>query len=103
MNYKIGVIGEKDSVMPFKLLGFNVVYTESQNQVRSTIDKMAKESYGLIFITESTAETVSETIERYKSSLVPAIILIPNQNGSKGIGLKEIQQTVEKAVGQNIL
>lgn len=103
MNDKIGVIGEKDSVMPFKLLGFDVVYEESQNQIRSTIDRMARESFGVIFITESSAELVLDTIERYKSSLVPTIILIPNQNGSKGIGLKEIQQTVEKAVGQNIL
>ncbi|HAY6985454.1 TPA: V-type ATP synthase subunit F, partial [Enterococcus faecium] len=29
--------------------------------------------------------------------------LIPNHQGSLGIGLEEIQKNVEKAVGQNIL
>lgn len=103
MTYKIGVIGDRDSVMPFKLFGFEVVYAVSAKQVRETIEEMAKEKFGVIFITEDASELAVETIERYKSEVTPAIILIPSHNGTKGIGLKEIQENVEKAVGQNIL
>lgn len=103
MTYKIGVIGDRDSVMPFKLFGFEVVYAASSKQVRETIESMAKNNLGVIFITEDASELVAETIERYKSEVTPAIILIPSHNGTKGIGLKEIQDNVERAVGQNIL
>lgn len=103
MTYKIGVIGDRDSVMPLKLFGFEVVYASSQKQVRDTIEAMAKNNFGVIFITEDASELAVETIDRYKSDVTPAIILIPSHNGSKGIGLKEIQDNVERAVGQNIL
>ncbi|MBO0422252.1 V-type ATP synthase subunit F [Enterococcus plantarum] len=103
MTYKIGVIGDRDSVMPLKLFGFEVVYASSPKQVRDTIEAMAKNNFGVIFITEDASELAVETIDRYKSDVTPAIILIPSHNGSKGIGLKEIQDNVERAVGQNIL
>lgn len=103
MAYKIGVIGDRDSVMPFKLFGFEVVYAISQKQVCSTIEKMAAEKFGVIFITEDASVLAKEMIERFKTQVTPAIILIPSNNGTKGIGLKEIQKNVEKAVGRNIL
>ncbi|MTD39104.1 V-type ATP synthase subunit F [Erwinia sp. CPCC 100877] len=101
--HKIGVIGDRDSVMPFKLFGFEVVYAASGKQVRETIETMARDAFGVIFITEAASELAVETIERYKSEMTPAIILIPSHQGTKGIGLKEIQENVERAVGQNIL
>lgn len=103
MTYNIGVIGDRDSVLPFKLFGFDVVYAVSAKQVRETIESMANNSFGVIFITEDASELVIETIEHYKNEVTPAIILIPSHDGTKGIGLKEIQNNVERAVGQNIL
>lgn len=103
MTYKIGVVGDRDSVMPFKLFGFDVRYANTSKQVRETIESMAKQHFGVIFITEDASELAVETIERYKSEVTPAIILIPSHNGTKGIGLKAIQDNVERAVGQNIL
>ncbi len=35
--------------------------------------------------------------------MTPAIILIPGNKGSMGIGLADINKSVEKAVGANIL
>lgn len=103
MKQKVGVIGDKYSVMLFKLFDFQVYYGESPNQIRETIKKMAEKGYGVIFITEEAAASVKETIESYKSQLTPAIILIPSQHGSKGIGVEEIKENVERAIGQNIL
>jgi V/A-type H+-transporting ATPase subunit F len=101
--HKIGVIGDRDSAMPFKLFGFEVVYAIAGEQVRETIEAMAQRGFGVIFITEAASELAAETIERYKTEMMPAIILIPSHQGTKGIGLKEIQENVERAVGQNIL
>lgn len=103
MASKIGVIGDKSSVLPFKLFGFEVHYAISERQIRETIETMAKSNFGVIYITEEAAELAKETIERYKDKVTPAIILIPSYKGSKGIGRAEIEKNVEKAIGQNIL
>jgi V/A-type H+-transporting ATPase subunit F len=67
------------------------------------VDMMAREGYGLIFVTETIAQKIEETIERYKREMLPAIILIPGSQGSIGIGLSKIRKNVEKAVGVDIL
>ena len=57
----------------------------------------------MIYVTESVAENILETIHRYDDKFLPAIILIPDHTGTRGIGKKRVQDNVEKAVGQNIL
>ena len=64
---------------------------------------MAMENYAVIFVTEQIAKDLDETIERYNKAMVPAIILIPSNQGSLNIGIKKVQDNVEKAVGVNIL
>ncbi len=103
MTHKIGVVGDKDSVLPFKLFGFDVRNSTTKLEIRRAVDEMAKQEYGVIYLTEQCAKEIPETIERYKGQLTPAIILIPSHQGSLGIGMNEIQKSVEKAVGQNIL
>lgn len=101
--YKIAVIGDKDSVLAFKALGVDVKVSYDAGETRRIIDSLAQEKYGLIFITEQLAAEVEQTIDRYNSVTVPAIVLIPSNKGSLGIGMKNIDKNVEKAVGSNIL
>ncbi len=103
--HKIGVIGDKDSVLCFKAFGMDVfsVVPETVEDNRKIVDRLAREGYGIIFITEQIAQTITETIDRYNKDIVPAIILIPANSGSLGIGLQRIRDNVEKAVGINIL
>ncbi|MFV0561052.1 MAG: V-type ATP synthase subunit F [Enterococcus sp.] len=103
MTHKIAVIGDKDSVLPFRLFGFEVSYERTGKEIRKRIDQLSKENFGIIYITEQCAAEVPETIERYKEKMIPAIVLIPNHTGTLGIGATAIQNNVEKAVGQNIL
>ena len=102
---KIGVVGGKDAVLCFKAVGIDVfaVGEDDQEQCRRTVDRLAREGYGIIFITEQAAAGIAETIDRYKNQMLPAIILIPGSQGSLGIGLQRIRDNVEKAVGRNIL
>lgn len=103
MSYKIGVIGDKDSVMPFKMIGFDVYFASKGQEAKKLVDRLAEERYGVIFLTEQLAKEIPETIARYDKKVTPAVILIPNHTGSEGIGMKRVQDNVEKAVGQNIL
>lgn len=103
MAHKIGVVGEKDVVTPFQIIGFDAYPVADATEARQTIDKMAGESYGVIYLTESVAKEIPDTIERYDTMVTPAVILIPSHKGSLGIGKKRINDNVEKAIGQNIL
>lgn len=103
MAHKIGAIGDKDSVLPFKLFDFDTRTIKDKQVIRQQIEEMAKNDYGIIYITEEFAQLVPETIKRYEEKMIPAIVLIPNHEGTSGIGKSMIQRQVERAVGQNIL
>ena len=64
---------------------------------------MATNDYAVIFVTEQVAVTIEETIERYNKQMLPAVILIPSNQGTLNIGMERISDNVEKAVGVNIL
>src|SRR5699024_10089967 len=101
--YKIGVIGDKDSILAFKAIGIDDFTAIDEKDAKKLIDKLASEDYGVIFITEAMAKLCQEKIDKYRESMTPAIILIPSNKGSMGIGLADINRSVEKAVGANIL
>ncbi|KGN01548.1 ATP synthase subunit F [Clostridium novyi A str. 4570] len=101
--YKIGVVGDKDSVLAFKAIGIDVYPVIEEEEARKTIDKMALNKYAVIFVTEQVAKGIEETIERYNRETLPAIILIPSNQGSLDIGIQRIRDNVEKAIGVNIL
>ncbi|WP_251860592.1 V-type ATP synthase subunit F [Clostridium sp. Marseille-Q2269] len=101
--YKIGVVGDKDSILAFKALGIDVYPVTEPDEARITINKMATEKYAIIFVTEQIAKDLEETIERYNREIIPAVILIPSNQGSLNIGIERINDNVEKAVGVNIL
>ncbi|WP_067836241.1 V-type ATP synthase subunit F [Amphibacillus sediminis] len=103
MDHKIAVVGDKDSVLPFKILGFDVFASPTAQKARETIDSLAQQNYGVIYLTEAMAKEIPDTIKRYDAEVQPAIILIPNHKGSLNIGKNRIEENVEKAVGQNIL
>ncbi len=100
--FKIGVVGDKDSVLAFQSMGIDIFPVKDAKEARNIIDKIAKEHYGLIFLTEQVAKNIEETVQRYKKKLTPAIILIPSNQGTLGIGMEEINKNVEKAIGSNI-
>ncbi len=101
--HKIGVIGEKDSILGFKAVGFDVYPAETGEEASSILNRLAGDEYAVIYITEQTAVSISEDIERYRYSRFPAIILIPGSQGSLGIGMTSVKKSVEKAVGADIL
>ncbi|MGL5615190.1 MAG: V-type ATP synthase subunit F [Sarcina sp.] len=103
MYKKIGVVGDKDSVLAFKALGVDVFPVIEVEEARKTVDRLAMTDYAVIFITEQVAKDIEETIERYNNKVLPAVILIPSNQGTLNIGSKRISDNVEKAVGVNIL
>lgn len=101
--YNIAVLGDRDSVMGFKVLGLHVYPAETPEEARHLLHQLAKENYAVIYLTEQLAASLEAEISRYKDDLTPAIILIPGKEGSLGIGMKNVSRAVERAIGADIL
>ena len=101
--YKIGVIGDKDSIMGFKAVGISVFPVSTPEKAQEVLEKIADDEYAIIYITEQMATNIVSTIEQYSERRFPAIIPIPSNAGSLGIGLQGIKKSVERAVGADIL
>lgn len=100
---KIGVIGEKDFAMLFCAVGLDVFYEETGERASRRLFKLAKEGYSAIFVQEKFYKACQEVIAEYKSAPYPAILPVPDSHGSEGVGIAELKQNVEKAVGVDIL
>lgn len=100
---KIGVIGDRDSVLLFKAVGLDVFFEDDGPHANRTLHRLAREGYAAVFVTEKLFSACAETIAEFQSQPYPAIIPIPDNQGSQGIGEKTLRQNVEKAVGMDIL
>ena len=102
-NYKIAVLGDRDSVLGFQTLGLDTCPADTVEQARTILHRLAKENYAIVYLTEQYAQHMQPELERYKDRLTPAIILIPGKEGSLGIGMANVKKAVERAVGADIL
>lgn len=100
--HKVGILGEKDSILGFKILGIPVFPVKEKQEAERTLRAMARDDYGVIYITEKVAALIMDTINMYRDDKFPAIILIPGNSGSMGIGKEQIKKSVDRAVGANI-
>ena len=92
MRSKIAVLGDKDSVLGFKAVGFEVFEESDPQAAEGLIHRLAEEQYGVIFITEQLMSQVLPAVDRYKTAQIPAIIPIPGREGSLGRGRRYIVQ-----------
>ncbi|HHV63245.1 MAG TPA: V-type ATP synthase subunit F [Firmicutes bacterium] len=101
--YKIGVIGDRDSVLGFRALGVSVFPVADAESAKRTLRDIVKEGFACIFLTEALAANMGEELERFSREPLPAILLIPNNAGSLGIAMRKMKAAVERAVGADIL
>lgn len=103
--YRVGVIGDKDSILSFKTLGIDTFECNPDDfeENKMLLKKLVMDKYGVIFIMENIAQNILDLIDKYQKEITPAIILIPSSQGSLNIGINRINESVEKAIGINIL
>ena len=101
--YKIGVIGERDSVLGFKAVGLDVFPCGRSEDAKKILRDLADGDYAIIYVTEGLAAGMMEEIDRYKDARLPAIIQIPGKEGPSGTGMHQVSKAVERAVGADIL
>ena len=102
--YKIGVVGDYDSICGFSALGLDIFpVTEIEEGSKTLKNIVTGGEYGIIYITESLGDSLKAEIEVYNENITPAIILIPSNKGSLGVGIANVKHLVEQAVGSDIL
>ncbi|NLW10801.1 MAG: V-type ATP synthase subunit F [Clostridiaceae bacterium] len=100
--YKVGVIGDRDSIIGFRAIGMSVFDTSDAVQAGEYLRQMVRENYAVVFITESMAEGNLELIRELRSQKLPAVIPIPSITGSTGLGMRQVRESVRKAVGMDL-
>jgi V/A-type H+-transporting ATPase subunit F len=102
--YKIGVIGDRDSVLGFIALGYSVHEADNAETAGRLLSSLVKSGeYAVIFLTEELAHDLEEQLAQYKDMPLPAVVSIPGQGGSTGYGMRNLRSAVERAVGADIL
>jgi V/A-type H+-transporting ATPase subunit F len=101
MAYKVGIIGDKESVIGFAALGVSVFTADSGENINKLIYKSVDGGCAVIYITEELYQNAGGAIEEYKEKKIPAIIPIPSSKGGIGIGMAKLKNAVERAVGAN--
>lgn len=100
--YQVGVIGDRDSIIGFKALGMTVVEADTAADAARQIRKMVDQNYAVIYITEALAEENHELLQELRDKRLPAVIPIPSIMGTTGLGMRQVSESVRKAVGIDI-
>lgn len=98
----IAIIGDKDTIWPFKAFGFITYPMKDILDANNTLKDMLHKEYSIIFVTEDVFAQCECQIQEIQSLPLPAIVILPNNQGSQGIGRKRLQQILRKAVGSEI-
>jgi len=101
-EYEIAAIGEADSIIGFLALGVRIYPVASSQEAAGVLEEI-KQQFGIIFITETVAQEMMEVINNMSQEALPAIVLIPSNQGSRGYALSRLRKMVERAVGADIL
>lgn len=116
MTYRIAIVGQRDTVAAFSLLGVDVVPVTSGPEAVAALYKLKRmmrddrgiqrNVYAVVFITEDLAVTISpEDEKKLQRGALPAIIPLPSIHEADGTsyGLERIKRIVERAIGSDIL
>ena len=101
--YKIAVIGDYDSIYGFATLGLSICPVKTREEAKDKLKQLADGQYGIIYVTEAVAAQIEDVIEEYRERTLPAIIQIPGVSGNTGNGVQGVKNSVEQAVGSDIL
>ena len=100
---KMAIIGDKDSVLAFKAFDVDIYASSTIEEARESWQKIAKDSYGIVLITEPYYMQMQDLLEKVAAEPIPTILSIPSTTGSKGYAVQRIRTIVQKAIGTDLL
>lgn len=98
----IAAIGDSDNILLFNAIGVRTYISKNPVEIDRIIFELVKLKCKIIYVTEELYTLIPNTIDKYKALPFPIIIPIPSTEENKGIGMKRIKESVEKAIGFDI-
>lgn len=112
-TYAIAIVGPKEVISGFKALGVKAFPAETSQQalealieIKQNVESDASDAvpYALVILMESLAVDIApEDMQRVTRGVLPAVVVLPGIEGSKGLGEAKLRALAEKAVGTDIL
>jgi V/A-type H+/Na+-transporting ATPase subunit F len=99
----IALIGEKDIIIGFNLIGLQLFPVTNAEEARKALNDCEKNDFEIIFITNDIAQTIIDKIEEYQKLSSMSICILPNRIKDTNLNLNILRKNVEKAVGTDIL
>lgn len=91
--YRIGVIGDRESVLGFKAVGLEVFPCDSQQEAKKTFKNIAEDNFAIIYVTEAFYKGMAAEVAEYTDKRLPAVIPIPDKDGFPGHWHRERQES----------
>ncbi len=73
---KVAVVGDRESVLGFKAVGFEAFFAQENNEASELIKRLAENNYAVIYVTENIFELCSDIIGFYNNKSLPIIVQI---------------------------
>lgn len=100
----IAIIGEREIVIGFSLIGFQIFPVTDSAEAKGALEKCTTNgSCQIIFITDSVAKLVIDEIEKYQKISPISICILPDRMQDSKLSIEMLRKNVEKAVGTDIL
>lgn len=99
----IAIIGEKEIIIGFNLLGIKLFYANTPEEAIRALKECEQNHFSIVFITNEIAMTIISEIEQYQAISSMAISILPNRSEDTKISMEILKKNVEKAVGTDIL
>lgn len=104
MRYQIAVIGDRETVMGFRLTGVRRYYeVSSEEEARRALEDISNSpDIGIVIITERIAEKVRDDLERIRGRgkrLIPIVIEIPDRFGPMPERRDVVRELIRRAIG----
>ena len=100
----IAIIGEREIVIGFSLIGFQLFPVTDSNEAKIALEKCTTDgNCQIIFITDNIAQLIIDEIEKYQRISPISICILPNRKQDSKLSIEMLRKNVEKAVGTDIL
>lgn len=99
---RMAAVGDYETVLPFQAVGVEpVIPGNEEAEVRRILQRLAA-THAVVFLMERWFEELRDLVEELNDTFPVSIIPIPDQRGSRGVGIRNIKKSVEQAVGMDI-
>ena len=98
---KAAAVGRYDSIYGFRSVGMDVFSVHTPKECREAVESITDHGYGLLFLTEEFAYLPE--IKSLLGKPTPAVLVIPDAEGSRGTAAQELHRMVETAAGADLL